>query len=80
MEYIREANKPFNSTTLESNLKAKTSFKKGSIDVALNQAVEEGLLQKKQYGSASVYWYNQDLLPVVSKEEIEGLTESILKK
>lgn len=77
---MRETNKPFNATTLESNLKSRTTFKKGSIEIALNQAQEEGHIVKKAYGNSLVFWYNQDLLPIVSKEEIEGLTNKILAK
>ncbi|EAS00736.3 TBP1 interacting protein (macronuclear) [Tetrahymena thermophila SB210] len=80
IDYMKNSNKPFNATTLESNLKGKTQFKKGSIEAALSQAVEEKYIVRKAYGSAYVFWYNQELLPVVNKEEIEQLTNEILNK
>ncbi|KAL4438949.1 hypothetical protein ABPG74_016669 [Tetrahymena malaccensis] len=80
IDYMKNSNKPFNATTLESNLKGKTQFKKGSIEAALTQGVEEKQIVKKAYGSAYVFWYNQELLPVVNKEEIEQLTNEILNK
>ncbi|KAL4488315.1 hypothetical protein ABPG72_019165 [Tetrahymena utriculariae] len=80
IDYMKNSNKPFNATTLESNLKGKTQFKKGSIEAALAQGVEEKQIVKKAYGSAYVFWYNQELLPIVNKEEIEYLTNEILNK
>lgn len=71
VEYLRETNKPYNGTTLESNLKGRTGFKKGTTELALNQGVEEGKFIKKAYGATFIFWYNQDLLPAVQKEDIE---------
>lgn len=33
---MKDSNKPYNGTTLESNLKGSTGFKKGGIELALN--------------------------------------------
>ena len=56
---------------MESNLKGRTGFKKGTTELALNQGVEEGKFIKKAYGATFIFWYNQDLLPAVQKEDIE---------
>ena len=58
LEYMRDSNKPFNSTTLESNLKSRSTLKKATLEMALIQAVEDGHLTKKSYGASSIFWYN----------------------
>lgn len=51
------------------------TIKKANCQKALDALTEEGLLQAKEFGKATVYLLNQQNIPQVSAEELDKLKE-----
>lgn len=56
------------------------TIKKAACQKALDTLTEDGLLQAKEFGKATVYLVNQQNIPQVSSEELDKLKEQEKRK
>ena len=79
LQYMRQQNRPYSAIQVYDNLHHRIS--KPFVDKALT-ALSEGessQLLMKQYGKASIFFYNQLLIPSIKPGEMEKLESDIAK-
>jgi len=74
LEYMLAQNRPHNSTNVFSNLKV---VRKAHVPRILDKLCDEKKLCLKQFKKSKIYFYNQDILPSKSTEELTVMDEKI---
>eukprot|EP00826_Nyctotherus_ovalis_P064939 TRINITY_DN9535_c0_g3_i1.p1 TRINITY_DN9535_c0_g3~~TRINITY_DN9535_c0_g3_i1.p1 ORF type:complete len:192 (+),score=57.69 TRINITY_DN9535_c0_g3_i1:92-667(+) len=75
LNYMKEQNRPYSALNVFDNLHGE--IKKTEVQRILDVLVEEGEVKSKDFGKFVIYLFNQDKMPVVSKDEIEKTDKEI---
>lgn len=75
VDYLKTQNRPFNVQMLFMNLHKAVG--KTALQKLLDDLVSRGELTSKTFGKSSLYWYNQDNLPVPDEDQLQQIDQEI---
>lgn len=74
-EYLKKTNRPYSVVNLVDNLHGQV--KKAMCQKCIDKLVKEGKVTLKEHKKAKVYFMNQELMPVMDKDELKQMDDQI---